>query len=66
MSTHGTFLENEYMNYFKPRSKLLLEGITEKKSLDDSIRVVEKGTNSVKIRVVDIDNEIENIIDKSS
>ena len=27
ISTHATFLENEYMNDFKPRSKLLLEEI---------------------------------------
>ena len=41
--------------------KLLLEEIFEKKSLDDSSRVVEKGTNSVTTSVVDIDNETENI-----
>ena len=40
MSTHATFLENEYMNDFKSRSKLLLEEISEKKIPDDSTRVV--------------------------
>ena len=61
MSTHATFLENEYMNKFKPRSKLLLEEIFKKKIPDDSTRVVKKGTYFVTIGVVDIDNEIENI-----
>ena len=50
------------MNGFKPRSKLLLEEISEKKTLDDSIRVLEKGTNFVTISIVDIDNKIKNII----
>ena len=59
--THATFLENEYMNDFKPHSKLLLEEISEKKIPDDLTRVVEKVTNSVTTRVVDIDNETENI-----
>ena len=66
VSTYTTFLENEYMNDFKPRNKLLLEKISEKKTLSDSPRVVEKGTNSVTTRVVDIDNEIENTTDKPS
>ena len=35
------------MNDFKPRSKLLLEEISEKTTPDDSTRVVEKGTDSV-------------------
>ena len=30
VSTHVTFLENEYMNDFKPHSKPLLEEISEK------------------------------------
>ena len=66
VSTHVTFLENEYMNDFKPRSKLLLEDISEKKIPNDSTRVVEKGTESVTTRVVDIDNETNNITDKLS
>ena len=49
------------MNDFKCHSKLLLEEISEKKTPDDSTRVVEKGTDSVTIRVVDIDNETKNI-----
>ena len=66
MSTHAMFLKNEYMNDFKPRSKLLLEEISEKKTPDDSTRVVEKGTDSVTTRIVDIDNETKNITDKPS
>ena len=54
------------MNDFKPRSKLLLEEIFQKKTPNDSTRVVEKGTDSVKTRVVDIDNEIKNITVKPS
>ena len=61
VSTYATFLENKYMNDFKPRSKLLLEEISEKKILDDSTRVVEKGIDFVTTRVVDIDNETESI-----
>ena len=60
--THSTFLENKYTYDFKPCSKLLLEEIFEKKTPNDLTRVVEKGTDSVTIRVVDIDNEVKNII----
>ena len=42
-----TFLDNKYMNDFKPRSNLLLEKISEKKTPDDSTRVANKGTDSV-------------------
>ena len=49
------------MNDFKPRSKLLLEEISEKITPDDSIRVIETSTDFVTTRVVDIDNETENI-----
>ena len=63
MSTHAAFLKSEYMNDFKHHSKLLLEEIYEKTIPDDSTRVVEKGTDSVTIRVVNIDNETENITD---
>ena len=66
MSKHATFLENKYMNDFKPHSKLLLEEIFEKKTPDDSTRVIEKGTDSITTRVIDIDNETKNITDKSS
>ena len=52
------------MNDFKPRSKLLLEEISEKKTPDDSIRVVENDTDPVTTRVVDMDIEIENNTDK--
>ena len=62
VSTHTTFFDNEYMNDFKPRSKLLLEKISKKKTPDDSTKVVENGTDSVTTRVFDIDNETENII----
>ena len=34
MSTHATFLEHEYINDFKPRSKVLLEDVLENKSQD--------------------------------
>ena len=64
MSTHATFFENEYMNDFKPHSKLLLEKMFQKKTPDDSTRVIEKDTDSMTTRFVDIDNEIENITDK--
>ena len=63
ISIHATFLENKYMNHFKPHSKLLLEEISEKKTPDDSTRIVEKGNNFMITRVVDIDNETENITD---
>ena len=66
MSTHAAFLKSEYMNDFKHHSKLLLEEISEKKSLDDSTRFVGKGIDSLTTRVIDIDNEIENITDKPS
>ena len=66
VSTDVTFLENKYMNNFKPRSKLLVNEISENKTLDDSTRVVEKGANSLTTRVVDIENEAKNIIDKPS
>ena len=46
--------------------KLLLEEIFEKKSLDDSSRVVEKGIVSMTISVANIENETDNITDKSS
>ena len=45
---------------------MLLEEISKKKSPDDSTKVVEKGTDSMTTSVVDIDNETENITDKSS
>ena len=41
VSTHAMFLKNEYMNDFKPRSKLLLEEISGKSPSDDSTRAVE-------------------------
>ena len=55
------FAVNKYMNDFKPLSKLKLEEISEKKSPDDSARVVEKCIDYVTTRVVDIANETENI-----
>ena len=63
VSTHATFLENEYINDFKPHSNQFLEEISEKKTPDDSTRVVEKDTDFVTTIVVDIDSEIENITD---
>ena len=48
------------MNDFKSFSKMLLEEIFEKKTPDDSTRVIEKGTDSVTTSV-DIDNETEYI-----
>ena len=56
VSTHATFLEHEYINDFKPRSKVLLEDVLERKSQNDTIKVVKNDTNSMIIRVVDIDN----------
>ena len=63
VSTHATFLEHEYINDFKPRSKVLLGDSMERKSRNDATRVVDKDTDSVTTRVVDIDNETENITD---
>ena len=59
--TYATFLEHEYINDFKPRSKVLLEDSRERKSRNDATRVIDKDTDSVTTRVVDIDNETENI-----
>ena len=59
VSTHATFLEHEYINDFKPRSKVLLEDSMERKSRNDATRVIDKDTDSVTIRLVDIDNETE-------
>ena len=66
VSTHATFLEHEYINDFKPRSKVLLEDSMERKSRNDAIRVVDKDTDSVTTRIVDIDHETKNIIDLSN
>ena len=66
VSTHATFLEHEYINDFKPRSKVLLEDSMERKSRNDATRVVDKDTDSVTTRVVDIDNEAENITNLSN
>ena len=66
VSTHATFLEHEYINDFKPRSKVLLEDSMERKSRNDTTRVVDKDTDFVTTRVVDIDNETENITDFSN
>ena len=37
VSAHATFLEHEYINYFKPHSKVLLEDVLEKKTQNDKI-----------------------------
>ena len=66
VSTHATFLEYEYINDFKPRSKVLLEDVLENKSQDDMTRVVNKDTDSMTTRVVDIDNETNDTTDFSS
>ena len=66
VSTHSTFLEHEYINDFKPCSKVLLEDVLEKKSQNDTTRVVDEDTDSVTTRVVDIANETENITDFSN
>ena len=60
ISTHATFLKNEYMNDYKPRSKLLLEKVSGKLSSNVSTRVIENDTDSVTTRVVDMDIETEN------
>ena len=46
MLTHAMFLEHEYINDFKPRSKVLLEDFKERKSQNDTIRVGDKDTDS--------------------
>ena len=66
VSTHATFLEHEYINDFKPRSKVLLEDSMERKSRNDTTRIVDKDTDFVNPRVVDIDNETENIKELSN
>ena len=63
MSTHATFLEHKYIDDFKPRSKVLLEDVLEKKPQNDTTRVIENHTDSISTRVVEIDNETENITD---
>ena len=55
--THATFLEHEYINDFKPHSKVLLEDVLEKKSQNDMTRVVENHTDSISIKVVEINNK---------
>ena len=66
VSTHATFFKPKYINNFKPRSKVLLKDSMERKSRNDATRVVDKDMESVTTRVVDIDNEIENITDLSN
>ena len=66
MSTHATFLEHEYINDFRPRSKALLEDVLENRSRDDTTRVVDNDTDPMTTRVVDINNETKNITDFSS
>ena len=66
VSTHATFLEHEYINDFKPCSKVLIEDFFEGKSRNDATRVVDKDTDSMTTRVVEIDNETKNIIDFSN
>ena len=66
VSTHAMFLEHEYINNFKPRSKVLLEDVLERKSQNDTTRVVENDMDSMTTRVVDIDNETIDTIDFSS
>ena len=66
VSTHATFLEYEYINDYRPRSKVLLEDILENRSRDDTTRVVNKNTDTMTTRVVDMDNETNDITDFSS
>ena len=47
VSTHTTFLEYEYINDYRPRSKVLLEDVLENRSQDDMTRVVDKDTDSM-------------------
>ena len=41
MSAHATFLENDYMTNYKPRSKVVLEEMLELASTFQPTRVVE-------------------------
>ena len=66
VSTHATFLEHEYINDFKPHSKVLFEDVLERKSQNDTTRVVENDTDSMTTKVFDIDNETDNITDFSN
>ena len=43
VSTHATFLENDYMNNFKPRSKVILEEMLGTTSTPRPVRVVGLG-----------------------
>ena len=63
VSTHATFLEHEQINDFKPRGKVLLKDSLEGKSRNDVKIVIDKDTDYVTIKVVDIDNETKNITD---
>ena len=63
VSTHAMFFEHKYINDFKPRSKVLLEEVLERKTRNDMTRVVEEDTDLMTTRVIDIDHEIDNITD---
>ena len=49
VSKHATFLEHEYINDFKPRSKVLLEDILVKKTQNDTIRAVKNDKDLISV-----------------
>ena len=59
-------MKHEYINDFKPRSKVLLKDVLEKNSRNDTTRVVDNDTDFMTTRVVNIDNETDNITDFSN
>ena len=68
VSTHATFLENDYMNNFKPRSKVVLEEMLGTTSTPQPIRVVGLGgeeagpSSSQPTRVVELREEGETTV----
>ena len=68
VSTHATFLENDYMNNFKPRSKAVLEEMLGTTSTPQSTRVVELRSEEIEsssfqpTRVVELREEEETTV----
>ena len=49
VSAHSTFLEHEYIIDFKPRRKVLLADVFEKKTHTDTIRAVKNNTDLISV-----------------
>ena len=67
--THATFFENDYMNNFKPRSKMLLEEMSGVSSFTNPTKVVvlreELGLDPESTRVAETENKSREVIDDS-